>query len=69
MEITPLRYRPLVFYRYVDDCPSVFNDKKSVTKFEKILNSTNSNIAPTTELQSKNRLCILDVLVDNSGPS
>ena len=69
MEITPLRYRPFVFYRYVDDCFSVFNDKKSVIKFEKILNSMHPNIAFTTELQSKNRLSFPDVLVDNNGPN
>ena len=28
MKISPLQYRPFVFYRYVDDCFSVFNDKK-----------------------------------------
>ena len=69
MEITPLQYKPFVFYRYVDDCFSVFNDKKSVVEFEKILNSIHSNIAFTTELQTKNRLRFLDVLVDNSGLS
>ena len=69
MEITPLQYKPFVFCRYVDDCFSVFNDKKSVIEFEKILNSIHPNIAFTTELQSKNRLSFLDVLVDNSGPS
>ena len=69
MEITPLQYKPFVFYRYVDDCFSVFNDKKSVIEFEKILNSIHPNIAFITELQSKNRLSFLDVLVDNSGPS
>ena len=41
--------------------------KKSVIAFEKILYSTHPNIAFTTELQSKNRLSFLDVLVDNSG--
>ena len=35
-------------YRHVDDCFSVFNDKKSVTEFEKILNSIHPNIAFTT---------------------
>ena len=39
MEITPLQYKPFVFYRYVDDCFSVCNDKKSVIEFEKILYS------------------------------
>ena len=67
MEITPLQYRPSVFYRYVDDCFSVSNDKKSVTEFEKILNSLHPNIAFTTKLQSKNCLNFLDVLIDNSG--
>ena len=51
MEITPLNYRPSVFYRYVDDCFSVFNDAKLVIKFEKIINNIRSNIAFTTELQ------------------
>ena len=69
MEITPLQDRPFAFYKYVDDCFSVFNDEKSVIKFEKILNSMYSNIAFTTEWQSNNRLCFLDVLVDNSGPN
>ena len=58
-----------MFYRYVDDCFSVFNDKKSVIEFEKILNSIHPNIVFTTELQYKNRLSFLDVLVENSGPS
>ena len=69
MEITPLQYKLFVLYRYVDDCFSIFNDKKSVIEFEKILNSIHTNIAFTTELQSKNRLSFLDFLVDNSGPS
>ena len=69
IEITPLQYRLFAFYRYVDDCFSVFNDKKSVIKFEKILNVIHPNIAFTTELQSKNRLSFLDVLVDNKGPN
>ena len=69
MEITPLQYKPFVFHRYVDDYFSVFNDKKSVIEFEKILNSIHPNIAFTTELQSKNRLSFLDVRVDNSGPN
>ena len=43
--------------------------KKSVIEFEKFLNSIHPNIAFTKELQSKNRLSFLDVLVDNSGPS
>ena len=47
----------IVFYHY----------KKSIIEFEKILNSVHPNIAFTTELQSKNRLSFLDVLVDNSG--
>ena len=34
MEINPLQYRPFVFYRKVDDCFSVFNDKKSVIEFK-----------------------------------
>ena len=62
MEITPLQYRPFVFYRYVDDYFRVFNDKKSIIQFEKILNSIHPTIAFTTELQSKNRLSFLDVL-------
>ena len=69
MEITPLQYRPFVFYRYVDDCFSVFNDKKSVIEFEKILNRIHLNIVFTTELQSKIRFSFFDVLVDNSGPN
>ena len=69
MEITPLQYRPSVFYRYVDDSFSLFNDKKSVIEFEKIINSIHPNFAFTTELQFKNRLSFLDVLVDNSGPN
>ena len=69
MEITPLQYRPFMFYRYVDDCFSVFNDKKSVIECEKILNSIHPNIAFTTDLQSKNRLSFLDVVVDNNGPN
>ena len=69
MEITPLQYTPFVLYRYVDDCFSVFNDKKSVFEFEKILNSLHPNIAFTIELQPKNRLSFLDFPVDNSGPS
>ena len=28
MEITPSQYKPFVFYRYVDDCFGVFNEKK-----------------------------------------
>ena len=63
MEIIPLQYKPFVFYRYVDDCFSVFNDKKSVIEFEKILNSIHPNIALTTELQSKNRLSFQNVLL------
>ena len=69
MKITPLLYRPFVFYRYVDDCFSVFDDKKSVIEFEKILNSIHPKIAFTTELQSNNRLSFLNVLVSNSGPN
>ena len=69
MEITPLQYKPFVFYRYVDDCFSVSNDKKSVIEFEKIINSIHPNTALTTELQFKNRLSFLDVLEDNSGPN
>ena len=45
MEITPLLYRPSVFYRYLDDCYSVLNDKKSVIEFEEIINSIHPNIA------------------------
>ena len=56
MEITHLQYKPFVFYRYVDDCFSVFNDKKSVIDFEKILNSIQPNIAFTTELQYNPRI-------------
>ena len=69
MEITSLQFRPFVLYRYVDDCLSVFNNKISVIEFEKILNSIHPNTAFTTELQSKNRLSFLDVLVDNNGPN
>ena len=46
-----------------------FQYKKLVIEFEKILNSIHPNIAFTTELQSKNCLSFLDVLVDNSGPT
>ena len=69
IKITPLQYRPFVFYRYVDDCYSVFNDKNSIIEFEKILNSIHPSIAFTTELQSKNRLSFLNVLIDNSRPN
>ena len=69
MEIIWLQYRPFVSYRYVDDCFSIFNDKISIIEFEKILHSIHPNIAFTTELQSKNRLRFLDVMVDNSGPN
>ena len=68
MEITTFQCRPFVFYRCIDDCFSVFNDKKSVIEFEKILFSIHPNIAFTTELQFNNRLSFLHVLVDNSGP-
>ena len=43
--------------------------KKAIIELEKILNSIHRNIALTTELQSKNRLSFLDVLVDSSGPN
>ena len=56
MEIIPLQYKPFVFYRYVDDCFSVFNDKKSVIEYEKILNSIHPNIAFTTELPYNPRI-------------
>ena len=69
MEITPLKYRRFVFYKYVKDCFGVFNHKKSVIKFEKILNSIQPNIAFTTALLSKNFSSFLDVWVDNSGPN
>ena len=36
MEITILQSSTFVFYRYVADCFSVLNDKKSVIKFENI---------------------------------
>ena len=49
MEIISLQYRPSVFYRYVDHCFSVFNNKKSFIEYEKILNSIHLNIAFTTE--------------------
>ena len=49
MEITSLQYKPFVFYRYIDDCFSIFNEKKTVIEFEKILNSIHPNIAFTTE--------------------
>ena len=49
MEITSLHYKPFVFYRYIDDCFSIFNEKKTVIEFEKILNSIHPNIAFTTE--------------------
>ena len=69
VKIIPVQYKPFVFYKYVDDCFSVFNDKKSVIEFEKILNSIHLSIAFTTELQSKNRLSFLGVLIDNSRPN
>ena len=68
-EVTLSHNKPIVFYRYVDDCFSVFSDKKSVIVFKKILNSIHNNIAFTAEMQSNNRLNFLDVLVDNSRPN
>ena len=35
MEITPLQYKPFVFYRYVDDCFNVFNTKNWLLNLRK----------------------------------
>ena len=47
MENTPSQYKPYVFYRYVNDCFSVFYDNESVNEFEKNLNNIHPNIAFT----------------------
>ena len=68
MKIIPLQCKLFVFYRFVDDCFSAFNNqKKTFTDIEKILSNIQLNIAFTAEMQSKNCLIFLNVLVDNDG--
>ena len=66
MDTSLTQRKPIVFYRYVDDCFAVFNNKRSVVEFENILNSMHPNIKFTTEMQTNNSLRFLDVLVNNS---
>ena len=57
----PLAFRPLHYFRYLDDTFLLFQSKKQCTEFYEYLNSKHPNIKFTLEHENNNSLSFLDV--------
>ena len=62
-----LHCKPLLYRRYVDDTFCIFKNKSQAENFLKYLNQQRSNISFTYELEAKNSLQFLDVLITHAG--
>ena len=65
----PLQFRPVKYFRYLDDTFLLFRQKSHCDKFLAYLNSKHSSIRFTVECEENNCLSFLDVLVkrENKG--
>ena len=59
--------RPLLYYRYVDDCFILFRNKSDCLKMFKDFNLLHDSISFTMESEDDNRLSFLDVLVTRTS--
>ena len=59
---------PLLWFRYVDDTFTMFNNKASANEFLQYLNSRHNSIKFTIEFECDNEIPFLDTLV-NAAPT
>ena len=58
-----MKYRPLYYWRYVDDIFSHFKSSDHLKGFQSYLNSGHANMSFTIETQQNNKISFLDVNV------
>ena len=61
LERCPLEYRPLYYWRYIDDIFVLFNSAEDLKHFHSYLNSRHLNISFTIENEKDNRMSFLDI--------
>ena len=59
--------KPLLYYRYVDDCFAIFNIQAEAINFLNLLNRLHPSLRFTMESEVHSRLSFLDVLVIREG--
>ena len=59
----PLEYRPLYYWRYVDDIFVLFKSSDHLKRFQSYLNSCHVNMSFTIETEQNNKISFLDVSV------
>ena len=62
-----LHCKPLLYRRYVDDTLCIFKNKSQAESFLQYFNQQRPNISFTYELEAKNLLQFLDVLIIHAG--
>ena len=62
-------FLPLRYFRYVDDCLLIFDDKSKIAKFLDYLNSQHPNIRFTCELEENSKIAFLDTLIKKNSNS
>ena len=63
MEYGPLEYRPLYYWRFVDDTFVLLNSPEHLKRFPSYLNSCHLNISFTIEDEKDNRMSFRDVKI------
>ena len=63
LEKCPLQFRPKYYRRYVDDIFLMFESRDHVKKFCKYMNLRHLNIQFTCEVESNNKISLLDISV------
>ena len=61
IEHCPLEYRPLYYWRYLDDIFVLFNSAEHLKRFHSYLNSCHLNISFVMESEKDNRMSFLGV--------
>ena len=62
-------HQPTILRRYVDDLFCIFNNEAQLNAFFNTLNAIHANIEFTKELEHKNQLAYLDVLLTKNNDS
>ena len=57
--------RPSVWFRYVDNTFTLFDDKNTATQFLHYLNNCHANIKITVEFEENSTISFLDILIKN----
>ena len=67
LEQCPTHFKPVSYYRYVDDTLTIFNSPDHANKFLDYLNQQHANITFTLETESNGALPFLDCLISKQN--